>query len=647
VNSTILIALTSHLLQSTLFALAASTLTLLVRKNSARVRCCLWLAASAKFLVPFAVLTALGAQVTVHRMEPFLFPSASHMATPIAQFGVEGQTALLAEAADNGGLVLTALGLLWLLGAIAVAVRWLARWMRIRRALRESMPTSLAFVIPVRSCAAQLEPAVVGILRPVLLLPKGIEERLTPEQMLAVLAHERCHVVWLDNLAAALHMLVEALFWFHPLIWWLGKRLIDERERACDEQVLADGHPPGSYAEGILRVCEHYLESHLSCVAGVGGASLRQRIEAIMNNRLIERLSGIQKLVISVAASATVAVPFAVGVLTSPQAHAQAVVSNTEEPNVSAQLRGDITTIAEAVGAATGKNFILDPRVRANVTLLSSAPMSPSAFYQAFLSILEVYGFNAEPAGDVIKIVPDANARQHPPIDLPDQATSDEFVTEVVDVKNVHAAQLVPILRPLVPPYAHLTAYLPSNILIISDRASNVNRLVRIIRRVDQVDDQDVEIIPLQNASSAEVVRVLNSLYTGAATAPEGGTPIKVVADDRSNAVLLSGDASQRLRVRALVATLDTSQQSGGHTQVRYLRYANAEKIAPTVREEITQIAQASAGASGQVPAASAQAADAMIWVDPRNNALIITAPPSTIRAVMSIIDKLDIAPPR
>ena len=174
----------------------------------------------------------------------------------------------------------------------------------------------------------------------------------------------------------------------------------------------------------------------------------------------------------------------------------------------------DITQITEAVAAATGKNFIVDPRVRAQVTMISSTPMSPAAFYEAYLAILQVHGFIAVQAGEVTKILPDANARQIPSNDLPDHvsSTSDEIVTQVIDVKNVSAAQLVPILRPLIPQYGQLAAYPASNILIISDRANNVNRIIRIIRRIDQVGDQDVEVIPLQNASSAEIVRVINSL---------------------------------------------------------------------------------------------------------------------------------------
>ena len=312
----------------------------------------------------------------------------------------------------------------------------------------------------------------------------------------------------------------------------------------------------------------------------------------------------------------------------------------------------DLGQITEAVAAATGKNFIVDPRVRAQVTMISSTPMSPGAFYEAYLAILQVHGFIAVPAGDVIKILPDANARQIPGLDLPDHvsSTSDEIVTQVIDVKNVSAAQLVPILRPLIPQYGQLAAYPASNILIISDRANNVNRIMRIIRRIDQVGDQDVEVIPLQNASSAEIVRVINSLYQGQQAA-EGGTPIKVVADDRSNSVLVGGDQNQRLRVRALIAHLDTPLEAGGDTQVRYLRYADAEKIAPKLKEQITGIAQASqtggaGAAAGASPTAQAEKS-AMVWADPQNNALVITAPPKIMRAVMGILDKLDIRRPQ
>ena len=313
----------------------------------------------------------------------------------------------------------------------------------------------------------------------------------------------------------------------------------------------------------------------------------------------------------------------------------------------------DLSQIIEAVSAVTGKNFIVDPRVRAQVTMLSSTPMTPAAFYEAFLSILQVHGFVSVPSGDVVKIVPDANARQLPANDLPSSvsSTSDEIVTQVIAVRNVSAAQLVPILRPLIPQYGHLAAYPSSNMLIISDRAANVSRMVRIIQRIDQSGDAEVDVIPMQHASATEVVRIVTSLY---ATGGEGaGAPtVKIVADDRTNSVLVSGERSQRLRLRTLVTHLDTPLDSGGDTQVRYLRYADAEKIAGKLREQIQGITAAAqggaggAGGTGPAPPPMPQGAvdrSIGIWAEPETNALVVTAPPKIMRSVMAIVDRLDI----
>src|SRR6204780_4533493 len=203
----------------------------------------------------------------------------------------------------------------------------------------------------------------------------------------------------------------------------------------------------------------------------------------------------------------------------------------------------DITQIAEAVSAATGKNFIIDPRVRAKVTMLSSTPMSPDAFYQAFLSVLQVYGYVAVPAGKVIKIVPNTDARQLPSIDLPNNvsASSDEMVTQIITMKNVSAAQLVPLLRPLIPQSGHLAAYPSGNMLIISDRASNVSRIMKIIERMDESGEEPVEVVALRNASATELVRTVNLLNQGQG-AEGAGAPVKVVADERTNSVLISGE---------------------------------------------------------------------------------------------------------
>ncbi len=303
----------------------------------------------------------------------------------------------------------------------------------------------------------------------------------------------------------------------------------------------------------------------------------------------------------------------------------------------------DIAQVAEAVSAATGKNFIVDPRVRAQVNLISSSPMTASEFYQAFLSILQVHGFVAVPAGNIIKIVPDANVRTMPATDLPDRvsSSSDEMVTQVITVKNTNAAQMVQVLRPLVAQYGHLASVPGSNTLIISDRASNVSRIMRIIGRVDQAGDANIEVIPLQNSTAADVVRTITALTAGQAAADAGGLAPKVVADDRSNSVLVSGERAQRLRIATLVAHLDTPVENGGDTQVRYLRYADAEKIAPKLKEQLTS--GAAAGAPGAAGSAAASDRGTSIWAEPQTNALVITAPPKAMRTLMTIIDRLDI----
>jgi general secretion pathway protein D len=309
----------------------------------------------------------------------------------------------------------------------------------------------------------------------------------------------------------------------------------------------------------------------------------------------------------------------------------------------------DLAQIVEAVSAITGKNFIIDPRVRAQVTMLSATPMTPDAFYEAFLSILQVHGFVAVPSGNVVKIIPDANARQVPANDLPDRVsdTSDEVVTQIVSVKNVSASQLVPALRPLLPQQAHLVTPAGTNMLIISDRASNVARIMRIIQRLDQAGDDDIDIVTLQNASAGEIVRVVNSLYTGPNQQDGAARGVKLVADDRTNSVLITGEKAQRLRLKTLVTHLDTPLEAGGDTTVRYLNYADAEAIAAKLKEQIQGLTQAAApgGASPAGAGGGAQAADrsTTIWADPQTNALIITAPPKIMKRIMSIVDKLDI----
>lgn len=313
-------------------------------------------------------------------------------------------------------------------------------------------------------------------------------------------------------------------------------------------------------------------------------------------------------------------------------------LAKSQEPTITPNYReADIRQIIEAVGEVTGRNFIVDPRVTAKVTMLSSTPMTPDAFYEAFLSILEVNGYIATQTGDIVKIVPDASARQYSGLLSTDGAAPDDIVTQVIAVQNVGAAQLVPILRPLIPQYGHLAAHPGSNMLIISDRASNVERMLRIIRRIDQSTDEDIEVIRLEHASAAEVVRVLTALSQ--APRPDGA-PIttSLVSDARTNSVLIGGDKTERLRLRALIAHLDTPLEGGGDTQVRYLRYADAEELSTKLQQHFLQ-QQTAEGA----PPGPNGSTDISVWADAQTNALVINAPPKVMRSLMSIVDKLDI----
>ena len=313
-------------------------------------------------------------------------------------------------------------------------------------------------------------------------------------------------------------------------------------------------------------------------------------------------------------------------------------LARSQEPDVTLNWKdADIRKVVEAVSEVTGKNFIIDPRVTGKVTLLSATPMSADAFYEAFLSILQVHGYVAIQSGDLIKIIPDATARQFAgPIGMEGSEGPDDLATQVIQVRNVGATQLVPILRPLIPQYGHMVAHAGSNMLIISDRASNVARMVAIIRRIDQASDEDIEVVPLEHASASEIVRIMTALSQ---TPRSDGMPVttSLVADARTNSVLIGGDRADRLRLRTLIAHLDTPLEDGGDTQVRYLRWADAEELATKLQQHFTTQAQ---GAAGQAPATQDKVS---VWADTQTNAIVIDAPPKMMRSLMQIVDKLDI----
>jgi uncharacterized protein (TIGR03435 family) len=344
--------MSNHLWQSTLFAVVAAFLTLALRKNHARVRYRLWLAASVKFLIPFSVLISLGGHLAKPRLSEStpvgLYSAVEELSQPFTQtaapVGVPG-----ANASSPAHLLPWLQGVLaavWLCGFAAVLSLWWWRWRRVSAAVMRGAVavsqgpevnalrrleriagarTPIMFLLSPDS----LEPGIFGIVRPALVWPEGITEHLTDAHLEAIIAHEVCHVRRRDNLAAAVHMVVEAIFWFHPLVWWLGARLMEERERACDEEVLQLGNPPQVYAESILKTCEFSVGSPLACISGVTGADLKKRIVDIMQKPVALKLDLGKKLLLIGVGAMAFAGPVVFGLIQEPQSQAGLPVVST------------------------------------------------------------------------------------------------------------------------------------------------------------------------------------------------------------------------------------------------------------------------------------------------------------------------------
>jgi uncharacterized protein (TIGR03435 family) len=241
------------------------------------------------------------------------------------------------------------LAAIWVAGFAGALFWWWRQWRLVQAALRQAKPIELGSAydvadLTVMSSAWTFEPGVVGIRRPVLLLPEGLVDRLTPAQLNSVIAHERCHIDRHDNLAAAVHMVVEAIFWFHPLVWWIEQRMIDERERACDEAVLRAGTDPDEYVAGILSVCRFTLRAPLACVAGVSGAELRTRVESIVRMELGTRMTFTRRVAVAVVATVLVGVPITAGLLRTPVVVAAAVRQNNSGPSAG-ELRFEVGSV--------------------------------------------------------------------------------------------------------------------------------------------------------------------------------------------------------------------------------------------------------------------------------------------------------------
>jgi bla regulator protein BlaR1 len=354
----------NHLWQSTLFAIAVGLVTVAFRNNRAQVRYWLWLSASFKFLLPFLLLMSLGSHLEWR-------PASRTMPTQIAAPAVSITMAKISRPfpdtlplapSTRGSRDWTLMAIIgvWVCGFWGISLIRFRSWLRVRAAVRASTPMDIPAEVEIRSChhysPGLLEPGVVGWLHPILLMPADIMTRLTPRQLEAVLVHELCHVRRRDNLTSGIHMIVESLFWFHPLVWWIGARLVEERERACDEEVLRLGSEPHVYAEAILNVCKSYLESPLRCVAGVTGSDLKKRIHEIVTGRFAREMNFAKKLALTVAGTAALAWPIIVGMMNAPVTRAQS--TSAAAPKFAAAL---ISPCKDAPGRKRGYGYSSSP----------------------------------------------------------------------------------------------------------------------------------------------------------------------------------------------------------------------------------------------------------------------------------------------
>jgi general secretion pathway protein D len=301
----------------------------------------------------------------------------------------------------------------------------------------------------------------------------------------------------------------------------------------------------------------------------------------------------------------------------------------------------DIQELIKFVAEATGTTIVVDPKVKGTVKVVSAKPVSSSELYDLFLSILDVHGYTAVRSGNVVRVIQSKDARSSP-VRVVSGALepNDEYVTQVIRLENISAAKLIPVLRPLVPQQAHMAAYAPANAIIISDVAANIERIRSIIESMDESAVSSTEIITLKYAVAEDVVRILDELNK--TEAKQAGAPepeVFLVADKRTNSVLVSGAELERARMRKLIKHLDTPLQQSGNVKVVYLEYADAVSIAEVLTRVMQNISKLDTEEKGR----RTNKASATIEADEGTNALIITAEADEMASVEAVIQRLDI----
>ncbi|MGR5253387.1 type II secretion system secretin GspD [Vibrio astriarenae] len=313
----------------------------------------------------------------------------------------------------------------------------------------------------------------------------------------------------------------------------------------------------------------------------------------------------------------------------------------------SASFKGtDIQEFINIVGRNLEKTIIVDPSVRGKVDVRSYDMLTEKQYYSFFLNVLEVYGFAVvEMDNGILKVIKAKDAKTSAiPVVGDDSAAGDSVVTRVVAVRNVSVRELSPLLRQLNDNAGagNVVHYDPANIILITGRAAVVNRLAEIIKRVDQAGDKEIEIVDLKNASAAEMVRIVEALNktTDAKNTPPNMQP-KLVADDRTNSILISGDPKVRAQLKRLIKQLDVEMASKGNNRVVYLKYAKAEDLVDVLRG-VSDNLQAEKSA-GQGSSSSNVRGEVTIAAHPHTNALVMTAPPDIMNALQEIVSQLDI----
>ncbi|MFT5481522.1 MAG: general secretion pathway protein D [Halieaceae bacterium] len=301
----------------------------------------------------------------------------------------------------------------------------------------------------------------------------------------------------------------------------------------------------------------------------------------------------------------------------------------------------DIQELIKFVAEATDTTIVVDPKVKGKVKVISNKPVNSEELYELFLSILDVHGFTAIRTGNIIRILPNKDARSAPvPVVDDSSSVSDEYTTQVIQLENISAAKLIPVLRPLVPQQAHMAAYAPSNAIIISDIQSNITRIRSIIDKMDKSAVQTTEVLALEYAIAEDVVSILDKLNKDQATKSGAATSeVLLVADPRTNSVLINGDELERQRMRDMIRYLDTPLEQSGNVKVTYLKYANAVDLAAV----LTKVMQNMDKLDADRDKSRGAAAVATIEADEGTNALIITADTGEMRAIENVIGRLDI----